>query len=394
MRHHVDPDLARHVGLTSTGHAGVDEVARAVLAEAILAQREGRATSYSRNRNCYTNAARYGGRHFTFRNVIGAVDHVADLGLVRLTKGFWHPDGTGRQSTFSATPQLAAVGDTVRRILFRKGESVILKDAHRDLMLYQDTRQTITMRRDLRDWTEAVQGSEVRLDAPDVAWVEDGPVSIPHSTAGGGPITINTGAFSFRRVFNNGSWNQGGRTYDHWSQLLPAARRAQIAIDGAPVALLDYSAAHPRMLYARAGLVLDGDPYTVPGVEREIAKVALLIVLNAISRRQGVEAMAGKLAGEGQPRTDAHSKAARDLLIALETHHAPISAQFYRGTGLACQRIEADILNDVAKQARRAGIVTLPVHDELITAAKHESRIRELMIACWTQRVGTDPVVK
>ncbi|OHV17874.1 hypothetical protein BK022_02745 [Methylorubrum extorquens] len=313
--------------------------------------------------------------------------------MIELQAGFWSSDGTGRQSTFAATPMLAGLGDAAPRILFRSGANLILKDKAKLVTPYTGTAQTRRLSADLSEWTESVRASEIRVDAPDVVWVDDGAVSIPHGTKAGGPITISVGDFEFYRVFNNGAFSQGGRAYGHWSQSLPSARRAQILIDAEPVALLDYSASHPRMLYAQAGIPLDGDPYEVSGFERDVAKVGLLVVLNAASRQEGIKAMARKIAGE-RAVIDEDRKTAKALLEALEARHAPIRGQFYRGTGLACQRIEADILADVARQARKEGIVTLPVHDELIAQARHSSRVTELMTDAWRKRLGADPAIK
>lgn len=393
MRNHIDPDLASRVGLTLTGHAAIDKTALSVVGEAILAGREGRFSSYSRNKNHYRGLTQYGGPAFTYANVTRAVDHVAGLGLIELQAGFWRSDGTGRQSTFAATPMLAGLGYAAPRILVRSGTNLILKDTAKFVIPYKTTIETRRLSADLSAWTEAVKGSDIRLDAPDIEWVADGALSIPHGTKGGGPITISTGDFEFYRVFNDGAFSHGGRAYGHWSQSLPSARRAQILIDAEPVALLDYSASHPRILYAQAGIPLDGDPYEVAGFERDMAKVGLLVVLNAASRRQGIEAMAHKLAGE-RDVTHEDRDAAKGLLEALEERHAPISGQFYRGTGLACQRIEADILADVARQARKDGIVTLPVHDEMIAKERHGGRVTELMSAAWRKRLGADPIIK
>lgn len=407
MRESVDPGLARSVGLTSTGRPGVDAVALSVIAAAILAQREGKDVSFSLNRNFYPGLARYGGKDFTYANVRRGVDHAAGLGLISTTMGKWRSNGTGRQSTFSATPALLELAGAAPRVLLRPGECIRLKDSEKRLINYADTAATRTLRRDTREWSESIAGSDVRLDAPDVEWVTEGAVSIPLATEGGGPITIATGAFELYRVFNDSSFKQGGRIYGHWCQSLSDHRRAQITIDAEPVALLDYGASHPRMLYARAGVPLDGDPYPIAGIDRDTAKVALMVVLNAASRRQGIEAMAYKFAVAEQKEatgsavsrkkalvTPRHRKAAQSLLLALESRHAPIASTFYRGTGLACQRIEADILADVARTARREGIVTLPVHDELITPDRHAGRVRELMTSCWTKRIGTEPVIK
>lgn len=393
MRNSIDPALMDRIGIASTGHKGADAVARSVVAAALLAHREGAATSYSRKKTFYTGMARYGGSDFGLKNVTSAVDHVAALGLVETTQGFWRSNGSGRQSTFTATDALVSAAGHAPRILNRPGELLILKDAQGDMIPYADTRQTMKLRADTMAWNESIASADIRLDAHDVQWVTDESVSIPYATKAGGPIRIDTASIALHRVYNGSRFSQGGRAYGHWCQGLPADRRAQIVIEGEPVALLDFSASHPRMLYAQAGIPMSGDPYTVAGFERDHAKVGLMVVLNAISRRQGVEAMAHKLA-TGPSVTAEDRVRAKALLHALETRHKPIAAAFYRGSGLACQRIEADILASVARECRKQGVVTLPVHDEMIVADRHAGRVRELMVSEWAKVLGFEGVVK
>lgn len=84
-----------------------------------------------------------------------------------------------------------------------------------------------------------------------------------------------------KRVFNKSKILElGGRFYGHYQQI-PSAHRDRILIDGEPTLELDYKAHHIRILYAREGIELDGDPYQVEGLDRQTAKVTLLTLLNS-----------------------------------------------------------------------------------------------------------------
>lgn len=67
------------------------------------------------------------------------------------------------------------------------------------------------------------------------------------------------------RVFVNNSWNQGGRFYGGWWQGVPSEYRQYIQIEGKRTVEWDYSAIHPSILYAKAGLVRPNDAYDIPG---------------------------------------------------------------------------------------------------------------------------------
>ena len=400
MRHTIDPAFAEQIGIPTTGKRHSDTVALCGAAEAVLASYEGRSTSFSRNKNFYTGKGAIDPA-FTHEHVTRGIDHLANLGLIDKTLGKY---GTGKQSTFRATQQLVETRDRAPRILRRQTDCIILKDKLKRPQPYARTADILALRRDTMDWTESVRGADIRLDDPTVNWNSDGRVEIPSVTKDGGSIFIHTGDFAFYRVFNNDSLKQGGRAYDHWCQSLPGSWRLKILIDAEPVALLDYGAAHPRMVYAMAGLSYpaDRDPYTVPGIDRETAKVGFLIVLNAASRQQGVEALAGKLAGENGTITADHRHTARTILNAMEAVHEPIRPLFYKGTGLGCQYVEAMILSEVAKEARKDNIVALPIHDELIVQQRHAERVRELMTKHWHEQIRkqlkakatVDPVIK
>ncbi|MBA4500845.1 hypothetical protein [Marinobacterium marinum] len=90
------------------------------------------------------------------------------------------------------------------------------------------------------------------------------------------PITLT-------RIFNNGSWAQGGRFYgDH--QSLDEEKRGQLLINGESVVELDYSALHFRMIYAESGIQypLNDDPYGPAGsTEREANKRIALKLFNS-----------------------------------------------------------------------------------------------------------------
>src|SRR5665213_2823864 len=51
------------------------------------------------------------------------------------------------------------------------------------------------------------------------------------------------------RVFNNGSFKEGGRFYGGWWQGIPSRYRQYITIDGHTTWEYDYSYLHPAMLY-------------------------------------------------------------------------------------------------------------------------------------------------
>jgi hypothetical protein len=189
------------------------------------------------------------------------------------------------------------------------------------------------------------------------------------------------------------------RWYGHFAQNLPKERRRQLTIGSMPVELIDFGASHPNLLYAQAGKVLDGDAYDVPGFERDEIKLALLILINAGSRKEAIGAIAFRLADgetpEGQTVTvrQNHRDHARRLLDAVAVRHERIAGSFCTGCGTRLQALEAEILGAVMRAARKRGIITVPVHDEIVVAAPEADVVRDLMVEKWGSACGAFPLL-
>jgi hypothetical protein len=84
------------------------------------------------------------------------------------------------------------------------------------------------------------------------------------------------------RVFNNGTFDHGGRFYGAAWQRLPASWRRRLLIDGEPVAELDYGAFHPRLaLHLLDRVEAPLDPYVaIEGLPRDLAKRVVNAMLN------------------------------------------------------------------------------------------------------------------
>lgn len=198
-----------------------------------------------------------------------------------------------------------------------------------------------------------------------------------------------------RRVFNR-RWTRGGRIYGGWWMHLPKAERTHITIDGASVVELDFSRLHPTMLFHRAGVRLDFDPYCVPGLDgpfvRELGKRTFNRLINKKSSRSGMNVtMNGRKEHRYQlPKGVSFRAYFRQFVQRLE----PVARWFGTGVGMELQREDSDLAIAVLARMEQSGALVLPVHDSFIVAESHGEELREAMREAFRDRYGFYPEVK
>ena len=215
-----------------------------------------------------------------------------------------------------------------------------------------------------------------------------------------------------RAIFNNSSWNEGGRMYAGLTtfglnyQNVPATMRRSITIDGQECVELDYSALHINILYAQKGESLGHiDPYACGSkVLRPLVKKALLLLLNAHSRAVVTYMLeewrkelfsSNSLTEHEKQAKDAflHSPDVGKLLTSIERKHSKIADKFYSGVGVKLQNIDSQIALTILKYFSQRDIPVLPVHDSFIIAEEHKDELHEVMQKAYCDFCGGEPCV-
>ena len=268
-------------------------------------------------------------------------------------------------------------------------EIIRLKDADKNLIDYDDTPEVIAMRARLRAWNEYSLTKWADLFLPNHEFrgllAADVDNDAGEALRDAGEAT--SGLFNLHhkqlyRVFNNGSWEQGGRLYGGWWQLVPSRLRNRITIDTQATIEIDYSNMQPAMIYAGEGLDLPEDAYQIDGIDRAYRKLIKRTFFQMINAGEGQQIRAPK-AEELPPDTTFDQL--RDM---ISVQHEPIAAYFNTGVGIELQKVDAEIALDVMTQAMEEEELVLPIHDSFIAHQDYEDRLKNLMTECYRERVG------
>lgn len=227
----------------------------------------------------------------------------------------------------------------------------------------------------------------------------------------------------YYRVFN-GSEQHGGRWY-HGLQNASKDERKGMLINGSPVVELDYSALHARMVYHLEGMEFPAgaDPYTIPGVDRDVAKLLFMQLLNDSSvksarqhlkDRQNPKRVAaywrhrseysswlmlpigqrGKAPqrpsclNDGFEPLGASVDVDQSIDDFLELHHAIAPTFDQPSQALRLQYHDARIAERVFADHVKLGRPVLGVHDSFIVSESHEADLRGIMTTAYRDEIG------
>jgi hypothetical protein len=185
-----------------------------------------------------------------------AVELLQAAGLMRVEKGYSEFVETDQSTYWSKTPTMVFAGSLFRALVkehrislldfcrSEREEIIILRSAKKANNVtpgpdveYQDTEETERWRREL--W-------EINR------WLEEARLSIGESVY---KLSVDTSIRRLRRIFNNGSFRQGGRLYGgFWQDMPKDARKRHLQIEGESVSEIDYKQVSMRLLYALAGM--------------------------------------------------------------------------------------------------------------------------------------------
>lgn len=356
-------------------------------------------TGYFRGSNYYKPKSRYNKLHIS-KTTPDVVDNLIILGYVEHVMGNFAREAgfTSHMSRMKATNKLIKLMTDAHHVTedmigkYPHTECIILRDIDPDTkkkidVEYDDTAETHQMRLDLYAYNNLLR--QTFIDIPQLLKEGD------KLHLKDGNTTISRKNKFVRRIFNNNSWEDGGRFYGGWWQRINSDWREKIYINNTPVVEVDYSGLHIILLYAMQGIdywvSVDRDPYEIAGLEkstrmRKLLKQCLLCILNAKNKLNAKRAIQSHINKANMNDEEDNYSWVKEENVSLDeildkysATHGIISDYFNSGIGVKLQRLDSRIAERIIGKFTDKEIPVLCIHDSFIISANHEELLNKLM---------------
>lgn len=348
----------------------------------------------SKNKTDYQKGDRYRKIHLKYDYLIPVINDLRDLGYINENLGYRCPTDAKRTRISPTDKLLNKILEPeygLNEVVDKKGavsfisryeniETIILKNEEKQPIEYEDNEFTNLIRSNLDIINTSIRKARITLDITD----EQHKTLISALNRDENyRESIDFTRVNLYRVFNNSSWQLGGRFYGGWWQSIPKEYRKYIDINHKPTVEVDYSGHHIRMLYANAGLKLPDDPYDLKEFDRDLQKRAMLILINSSKRLSAAKAIRKEFGILATP-----------LLNALEIRHEPIKQYFYSGAGIGLMYEDSIIAEKVMLEMLNKGATVLPVHDSFIVRNSYQKELEEVMENVFTEIYANPALLK
>lgn len=365
---------------------------------------------YSRTLATYCRPSLYYPDFLRSRMLIGTVDALAVNEMLTETRGVnvyatLHDAGGPRrcQSTFEATPKfvnwLAERGIGVEHITLLAGAPVVvMRDKTKAELAYDPHKPEIAGMIDtVKAYNRFISGFALSLGEAEARL---GEMNLKPDKNGKPRSPINLTDTHLCRIFNDGTFEHGGRFCRGWWINVPSEDRKNITIDKEPTVELDYSACFMRMLYHLKGIDYPGDPFEIPVVKAACVEQGLEwnTVRKSIKHLTNVYVNADPAARIGSfpsvtPSLPKGYRRPNHIYELLREMHKAIADRFQSGCGVELMRRESDVCALILLEGVRAKIPVLPVYDSYIVPRRERAWLMEAMVRSYRQVLGFDPVI-
>ena len=267
--------------------------------------------------------------------------------------------------------------------------TVILRDENKRNIEYEDTLVTKRMHDLLLRYNRLLERTFVDIPSLDQPRIELGDKE--NRKRNKKPVFVNIthhGKF-VRRVFNNGTFDDGGRFYGGWWQRIDGSYRKDIRMNNVPTVEIDYSSLHVILAYTEVGIdywdTTSADPYDLPvrGVNnpdhcRAITKLLFLLGFNASDEQSLFEAFRNELDYTAYPYSFPDDVLS-ELLRGIKDRHPKISHLICSGAGLRLMNLDAKMCEYVIEKFVELDTPILTIHDSFVVPLGTERELDKVM---------------
>ena len=263
-----------------------------------------------------------------------------------------------------------------------------IKDNNKEEMDYINTKELDSLRTSLVHYNNLLRKTHIAIPH----YPKEGIIR-----SKGIKISYNPQNKFVRRIFNNGTFDDGGRFYGGFWQNIPRRWRTTIRIDGQPVVEHDYGGLHINLLYAQENEYFTGDPYSLQHPKysdeelRPYLKQLLLIMINCRTHKQVLYALRNAINWDTQLSIYSAFNH-REFIELLSGKHKPIQKYFYSGYGITLQNIDSTIAHNIIENFTKRGIAILCVHDSFICCSDYGEELTKEMESAYKSISSTKAI--
>ena len=351
-------------------------------------------TYYSRNNNDYQESKRYNPNELSVRPMRFLADNLKKHGWVDISQWFYDKKNEENRWCSRMRPSkklLQAFKEfkVTPKCIYRKPiELIRLNDSKKKFEEYKDTPTTNSMRSKLFAYNNLLLQTRIKIKRNKNVnrYLELHPTNFKN--------------IEYYRIFNDSSFERGGRFYGAWWVTLDKDVRRSITLNDEKTEELDYGSIGIHLLYSQENLNyynLNGnnsDPYILKGIdpeEREVNKKIITFALNMSPgdrHRKFVYTVRKKIKKTNNKRSILGIKKLLNVPTPREVHkrlrifeeeNVPIKHHLFTSVGTKLQFKDSCIAESVIERMVSMRIPILVIHDSFIVQYRNKKLLHKFM---------------